>query len=154
MITTFASNAVARAMATAWRWPPDSSSIDDGEATQFAAGLAAQIDVLVNRHVPGEREILIDHLDPHIAGIARTSKMDRLAVEDEGALARRIEAGENFHEGRFAGAIVADNAQDLATIDMKFHIAKRGDGAEIFVDALGLEQRGRLVRHRLPPTLE
>ena len=91
-MTTLASKAVARAMATAWRWPPDSSStvlvdalhmdlelvemsfaisrafaVDDGEAAELAARLAAEIDVLVDRHVPGEREILIDHLDADVA---------------------------------------------------------------------------------------
>ena len=78
---------------------------------------------------------------PIVAGIARASEMDRLAVEDERALARRVEAGENLHQRRLAGAIVADDAQDLAGIDVEIHIAQRGDGAEIFVDAAGLETR-------------
>ena len=77
--------------------------------------------------------------------------MDRLAVEEERALARRVEARQDLHQGRFAGAIVADDAQHLAGVDMEIHIAKRGDGAEIFVNAFRLEQRGRLIRHRLPP---
>ena len=66
--------------------------------------------------------------------------MDRLALEDELPFARLIEAGEDFHQRRFAGAIVADDAQHLAGIHMEIHIAQRGDGAEIFCDALGLEQ--------------
>ena len=49
------------------------------------------------------------------------------------AFARRVEAGEDLHQRRFAGAVVADDAQDLAGIHMEVHIAQRRDGAEIFV---------------------
>ncbi len=41
--------------------------VDDGEPAELPAGLAAEIDVLVDRHVPGEREVLVDHLDAELA---------------------------------------------------------------------------------------
>ena len=45
--------------------------------SELAAGLAAEIDVLEDRHVPGEREVLVDHLDADVAGVARAAEMDR-----------------------------------------------------------------------------
>ena len=54
-----------------------------------------------------------------------------------------IKARENFHQRRFAGAIVADDAQHFAAIEMEVDVAQRGDGAKIFDDPPGFEKRSR-----------
>ena len=61
-------------------------------AEQSARRLAAEIDVLGNVHVTGEGQVLVNHLDSEIAGIARTVEPDRPAIEDQASLARRVQA--------------------------------------------------------------
>src|SRR4029079_10975846 len=117
--------------------------IDDRKPENSAPGLAAEIDVLEDRHVSGEREILINHLDADVACIAGASEGNRSAVENDLAGARGIKARKNFHECRFAGTVVADDTQDFAAIEMEVHVAQRGYGAKIFDDPPGFEKRSR-----------
>ncbi len=121
MMTTLASKAVARAMATAWRWPPESSSTRWATLLTWMCSLsrcsiararlalwstsvngpiaprqlAAEEDVLVDAQVAGQREVLVDHLDAQAARIARGCRgaRGRPSTSDL-ARARRMEAGE------------------------------------------------------------
>src|SRR5690606_30391534 len=102
-----------------------------------------------NGHVSGQREVLIDHLDALGAGVFRAGEPDRATIENQIAFGRLVEAGEDFHQRGFAGAIVAHNAQYLAVVDAEIDVAQRGDGAEIFGDAARIEKRGASSGHAL-----
>src|SRR5207248_2300609 len=115
--------------------------IDDGQAEAPTAGLAAEIDVLEDRHVPGEREVLVDHLDADRMGLTRAHEAHRLAGEDDLALAWLEQPGEDLHQGRFTGAVVADDAEHLAAGEVEIDMVERSDRAEIFGDATRLEKR-------------
>ena len=60
--------------------------IDDGQRPEPSARLAAHIDVFVNGHVSGQREVLIDHLDALAAGVLGAGKMDGVTIENQLAL--------------------------------------------------------------------
>ena len=82
---------------------------------------------------------------------------DRPAVEDDLALARRMEAGEDLHQRRLAGAVVADHAQHLALGEMEVDVIERGDRAEELARCCGLPKAAardlrRQVAPRRPPS--
>jgi len=99
-------------MATAWRWPPDM-----------------------------ERTVSAGHdLDPGGAGIHGLVKMDRPALELHLAGRGRKVAGDDLDQGRFAGAVIAHEADDLARLEVEIDPRQRLDGAEMLRDAVELEQ--------------
>ncbi|ESW96753.1 hypothetical protein X769_27590 [Mesorhizobium sp. LSJC268A00] len=52
-----------------------------------------------------------------------------------GGAGRRLEiSGDGFDQRRFAGTIVAHQAENLALIDVERHIVQRADGTEILHD--------------------
>src|SRR5262245_66356438 len=57
-------------------------------------------------------------------------------------------AADDLEQGRFAGAIGADQPYDLAFADRERHVAQRHHAAEVAGDAFHLE---RSRRHRGPP---
>ena len=61
-------------------------------AEQSALRLAAEIDVLGNVHVPGKGQVLVNHLDSEITGIARAVEPNLPAIKDQLPFARRVQA--------------------------------------------------------------
>src|SRR6266536_973295 len=108
--------------------------------------LPAEEDVLVDPHVPGQGQVLVDHLDTELAGISRAVEPDRLAVDEQLPLARRVEAREDLHECALAGPVVTDNAQDLAGHEPEIDAAEGIDMAEVLRDASCLDDRRRRAR--------
>ena len=80
---------------------------------------AAEEDVLADVHVPAEREVLVDHLDADVAALVRALEMDRLAGDEDLAGVALVGAGEDLHQRRLAGRVVADEAEDLAGIERR-----------------------------------
>ncbi len=91
--------------------------VHDAEGSDASGQLAAQEDVLVDAQVPGQRQVLVDHLDAERAGVGRAAEADGLAFDEDLAGARRMEAGEALHERRLAGAVVAHDAEYLAGLE-------------------------------------
>ena len=115
MITSFASQSTAFAIATDCRWPPESEAtgwrIERTVVTREAGerlprrllhrllveedalvqALAPEEHVLHDVQVVTEREILVDGLDPERGGLARRANPNRLSVPED--LARAPERG-------------------------------------------------------------
>src|SRR5262249_23800656 len=108
-----------------------------------APRFAAEEDILGDVQVLGQRQVLIHHLDAEIARLARAVEAHRPPVEQKLSSARLIEAGEDLHQRRFAGAVVADDAEHLTAIELEIDPAQRRDGAEILEDAVSFEDRLR-----------
>ena len=79
--------------------------------------------------------------DIEIAGIARAAEVDRMSFEEKLALARRVEAREDLHQRRFAGAVVAHHAHHFVLVEREIDAAQRRDGAEILDDPARFEVR-------------
>ena len=133
----------ARATAIAWRWPPDNwptSSIDRrAHATPISSSAAAarrrivlwsssfsgppvqqfplQEHVVVDAEPVDQRQILVDALDAERAGVVDRAQLDRSAVDKDLPRIRPVVAGQDLDQGRFAGAVVAEDAERLAARD-------------------------------------
>ena len=79
-----------------------------------AARPPAEKNVLADIQVSAQREVLVDHLDPKIAALVRTLEMHKLSVDQYVARISLIGSCHNFHQRRFAGRIVADEAKDFS----------------------------------------
>ena len=64
--------------------------------------LAAEKHVGTDVEIVGEREILVDRLDPDPAGVHRACEGDARAVEEDLALFCLVDAGDAFDERRFS----------------------------------------------------
>ena len=72
--------------------------------------LAAEEDVFGDAQVGNEIELLKDDRDAGLLGFARIAKVDRPAVQQNFARVGRKHAGQNVHQRRFAGAVLAQRA--------------------------------------------
>ena len=153
-ITIRRPKAIARAHATAWRWPPDISPISafgsgsltcrrsisssvslriarsstqpNGPSQRGARALAAREEVADRAGVVEQREVLEDRLDPQLAGVVRRVDPHRLAVEPDLAVVGLHDAREDLDQRRLAGAVVAEQREDLALAQLERDVAQRG----------------------------
>ena len=86
-------------------------------------------------------------------------RIDRLAEQPGLAVARRQQAGEHLHGRRFAAAVGAQEAEDLAPADAEVDVIDGGEVAKAHGQALGLDGHIRVVHlqrrnhHRLVAAL-
>ena len=158
--TILASESRVRAMATAWRWPPDicltrsrgrvsdfSSAkisparrymrgvVEHAERAEAAAQFAAEEDIRGGRQIVAERQVLIDDLDAVPARLDRAVQDDaRLPSICSVPLARAEIAGDHLDQRRLAGAVVAHQADDFAGLERERDVVDRLDGAEMLRD--------------------
>ena len=59
-------------------------------------------------------EVLVHHPDPRVERVARRGEVGGLAVEEDLALVRPVEAGEDVRERALAGAVLAEERVHLA----------------------------------------
>ena len=155
---------MARPIAMPWRSPPESwptvlstemptprkpivlsrmsfamrFSFADLDEAEAVGDLAADEEVAPERLFLAERLVLVHRLDRHrVRGTDRERCGVDLLVADEDAARRGWhDAGERLDERRFAGAVVADQADDLVPADREVDVAERMDRAEILLDTL------------------
>ena len=109
--------------------------------------LAAHEEIGDDVDVGAEREVLVDGLDAGRLRLGRRGEVALDAVEDDAPGARRHAAGDDLDQRRLAGAVVAEERDDLAAIDVEADAAQRLDRAEMLGDAVEPEQRrGNTVR--------
>ena len=100
-----------------------------------AAQLDAEEDVVEDRQVGGERELLLDDPDAVADGVARRAMAHRLAVDEDLARVGRHRAGDDLAQRRLAGAVLAHERVDLARRDLEADVLQRHRGAVALVDA-------------------
>ena len=145
-ITIRLPNAIARAHATAWRWPPDSRPISavavgqlDLQAVDQLVGLAcasrgrrpsrtARATAAACARGPAkklptaagvveQREVLVDGLDPQLAGVRAASRCRTASPSIRiSPSSGSIDAGEDLDQRRLAGAVVAEQREHLALV--------------------------------------
>ena len=99
------------------------------------AALGAEHDVLEHAERRHQHEMLMHHADAVADRLARGADPDRLAVDADFAGVGFVEAVENRHQRRFAGAVLADDAVDDAALDDEIDVIVGVNRAEALVDA-------------------
>ena len=127
-----------------------------GQAADFRVGFAAVVEHPGRRRLEPERdvlgrgehihqhEMLVDHADPGAHGVARVGDPDQFAVDADLPGVRPQQAKEHVHQRRLAGAVLAEEAVDLALFDGQVHLVIRDELAEALGDVDEFEL------HRLP----
>ena len=106
----------------------------------------ADVDVLADQHVlnhahGGEQtDILERSRDAGLDDVTGLLVLDLLAVEEDLAAVHMVHAGEHIEDGGLAGAVGADDADDLALVDVKFHVFHGHQAAEGLGNAFYFQQ--------------
>jgi hypothetical protein len=95
--------------------------------------------VLPHGHVEEEAERLERPRDPLARDPVRIEPRDALAGEDDVAVGRLVDSRDEVEERRLAGAVRADDADDLALADVQIEVRHDAEPAECHRDALQLE---------------
>src|ERR671933_53556 len=99
-----ASECTVRATAIACRWPPDRRATG-----AFRLGMLMPISSSASRV---------------------SARIVRLAAQEHPALGRLLEAADDLHQRRLAGAVVPQQAEDFALVQAQVDVAQRLDRAE------------------------
>jgi hypothetical protein len=91
-------------------------------------------------------EVLVNHADAVLHGVARANKPAGHAGDLDRARIRRIEAGGHVHQRRFTGAVFAQKRVNLAVFDAQMRVVEREEIAEGFRDAAELKRRRHISR--------
>jgi len=87
-------------------------------------------DVVEGRQVLDQLEMLVDHADALAHRVAWRTEDDAPAMDRDGAGVRQINAGQDIHQGGFAGAVFAQKGMDLARLDGEADVGIGLDRAE------------------------
>ena len=135
----------------------DGEAVFTGEPRQFRtrpadAGLQQRPALGAQRHVLGDaqrrhqHEVLMDHADAGRDRIRRGADADGSPLDPDVPRIGLVEAVEDRHQRRFAGAVLADDAVDRAGGDRKRDVLVRGDGPEALGDADECDRGGAAGR--------
>ena len=97
--------------------------------------LLAEVQVGDDVEVVAQREVLEDRGDAELLRLLGAVDGDAFAVEDHLTLVGRVDAGHDLDERRLAGAVVADQGDDLTGVHVDRDILERLHGAETLADA-------------------
>ncbi len=104
--------------------------------------------------VVGQGERLVDGLDVVRLRIARVADRHGLAVDEDLAGVGRMGSRQHAHQRRLAGTVAADEADDLARVQVDGHLAHGVDATECDVDVAHLDERRCAPRRsRVSPSL-
>ena len=112
-----------------------------GEVAGARARVAAEHHVLAHAHAAKERQVLERAADAERGDAVRRCLEKRAPLEGDPALAERVEARQAVEHRRLAGAVRADEADDVAAPHDERDAVERDDPAEAHRDVLDLEQR-------------
>jgi hypothetical protein len=107
--------------------------------------IGRELEVLEHRHVAVDGRVLgqVPDAPAHLEGV-----LEDVEARDLGAAGGRREvAGQHLHGRRLAGAVRAQEAEDLALVDLERHVVDGSRGAVVLGEALDLYHH---VRHGRP----
>ena len=118
------------------------------EEAEACSELAAEEEVGRRVEIVGERERLVDRLDAVAPRVGGRLQRNALPVDPDLARARWEDAGEDLDEDRLAGAVVADQGDDLAGGNREIDARERPQPAKLLGDPDQLDERN--ASHCLP----
>ena len=135
------------------RQPLEAHALEQGSGAAFqraggrragrALGQRGDHDVFGDRQVGKDRQFLRQHADAERERVGRGPDLMRAAVDRDRAGIAGIVAGQDLHQRRLAGAIGAEQGDDLAGVEMKADIAEHGHAAERLADTGHIQDSSR-----------
>ena len=110
-------------------------------ALQQRVAFGPENNVLQHREIVDQHEVLVHHPYTERDRVVRGLDRGRLAADTDFAAVGLIEAVEDRHQRRLAGAVLADDAMDRADGDRERDVPVRRDRAEALGDAGELDRR-------------
>ena len=101
--------------------------------------LRAEHDVLGDGHHRDEHEVLVHHPDPAADRVLGGRELDLLPVQEDLALVGVVEPVEDVHQGRLAGAVLAEQRVHLALQHLQVDVVVRENAGELLGDPAKLE---------------
>ena len=95
----------------------------------------------------------MDDDDPRIQSVARIVGSESLAPQLDGSTIGLVDAGQDLHEGRFAGAVLTDDTKHLALIKREGNFAKNRHTEKRLGDAVHFEKIRQRSPYAFPVTL-
>ena len=89
-----------------------------------------------------ELEVLVDHPDPGLDRLARIREGPRRSVDEDLARVRPVQAGQDVHQGPLAGAVLTEQAEDLAAVGRDRDRVVGQHAGKLLRDVLELEAHG------------
>jgi hypothetical protein len=79
--------------------------------------------------------------EPHSLAVANAVEMGLLTVNQDRTLVRshRVDAADDAHQRRLAGAVLAADSVDLPGLDFEAHVVQSANAREVFRDVPYLE---------------
>ena len=103
----------------------------------------AEHHVLAHRHLAERPRRLQDHGDPRLAGTVRRQASHVGAGEADRPTGRRGEPADRLQQRALAGAVRADEGENLTLVDLQRDATDGGKTAEGLLDGIELEDRGQ-----------
>src|SRR5690349_11123731 len=103
-------------------------------------------DILGDREVGKQREVLEDDLDAQRLGARGIDRLHFLAIDFDGARTGRMDACDRFDQCRLATAILAHQTMNLAAPNLPVDAIKRTYAAKA-LGYTGQAQEWRFIRH-------
>ncbi len=110
--------------------------------------LVAEEHVLGHAQRRDDRQLLVDHADAGGQRVAGGAEMHRPPVDAHLAVIAGMDAGDDLHQRRLAGAVLADEAMHLAGQQREVDARQRGHAAERLADPGQLQDRLASARWR------
>ena len=96
-------------------------------------------EILKRREGADVQRVLLQHADAFLDGIFRTAETRGHTVDQDVAAVRRLIAGEDFHQRRFARAVFAQNARDAPRGKQHADVVVGVHGTETLVNVAQLD---------------
>ena len=108
---------------------------------EYAAehGLFADKDILGNREMRHEVELLMDHSDAALLRVERAVELDLFALVDDLSAVFFIDTVEHLHQCRFSRSVFTNQCVNLTIADIKAGIIQRMHAGEILLYILHLK---------------
>ena len=101
-----------------------------GDDVALGAVMGADADVVGDRHAREQRDVLEGAADADVADAMRRLGQDALTFHQDVALARLVQPAQAIEQRGLAGAVRADQSEDLAATLIERDVVQRDDAAE------------------------
>ena len=129
----------------------DPSPIDDHAGDQR---LAAEEDVVGRRQFRDEVELLMNDRDPRPLGVLHACELHRRSRDPDDSVVLDVNAGEDLHQRRLAGAVLAHQRMNLAGLEVEVDVDQGRDPAKRFGHPRGLQDDAVASARLLPDACE